>query len=126
MSYNQVSNHITRVPGVPVNNPKVKSQLLSDLKSKCEGRHFQCSSYAEMFLSNPNHSELSQEMFTKYIAHISYNNSSYNSCVSPGHLGSTKIINFITNNSIKFIIDPCYYTVFIIADLLSSTTNKSV
>ncbi len=105
MSYNTVSTR-------SMNNNEFKngtSKIMTELKPRCDGRHTQCTTYAEV-LSKIIDTDMTQEYFTKYLAHISGNPSSYNACLSTYNRGYQRILEFIIKSSQKYIVDTCFFS----------------
>ncbi len=77
-----------------------------DLVGKCNGRHVNCNAFVDRYNNLKTSGELTQELFIKYLIYLN-TNGSYNSCISSYNNASyQKIINFISENCSKFIIEP--------------------
>lgn len=77
-----------------------------DLIGKCNGRHVNCNAFVDRYNNPKTSGELTQELFIKYLTYLN-TNGSYNSCINSYNNGSyQKIINFISENCLKFLIEP--------------------
>lgn len=97
------------------NNQIIKSKWFTELKAKCDGRHNQCSSFANYFMdfTNPKNNELNQELFNKYLEYMNANYSSYNKCVSTNNNSYQIILSFIVHASEKYIFQTKFFSLIL-------------
>lgn len=92
-----------------------KSKWLTELKPRCDGRHGQCSALASYFLNSKvsKDDELTQDLFDKYLQHISSNLSSYNICTSNYNTSFATILSFISSTSEKLVYETKYFNAIV-------------
>lgn len=88
----------------------------SELIGKCNGKHTVCGAFVDKYKNPKTNPELTQELFHRYIGYLNISSNHYNSCVSTYNNNNTtiaKIINFVAESCMRFLLGPQWLGQFI-------------